>query len=269
MRLRVVCQVVFAALLLCALMIQTGCGGGGGIQNRLTRANNTFFSDDAKVLAIREASGVWLDADHIALFDRDLARIRHIYPYLDSIHAFPPFPMDQLWVSVKKGTPWIATWDTGSTTTGEQKLDALLAKYDAVSIEIAFKSDLLTYDSYYIHFAQAMNVNAMINEFRAASSSFAYVEENNYVGDGDDIKFHVTNGEKIYEFSHGFGNCADGCRQRHFWTLTLSGDGSISLVESGSDLSGDPGWTGRAAVIRETTSGRKAKAVQAHPSTAH
>jgi hypothetical protein len=268
MRLRVVCQVVFAVLTLCTLLIQTGCGGGGGIQNRLTRANNTFFSDDAKVLAIREASGVWLDADQIALFDRDLARIRQIYPYLGPIHTFPPFPMDQVWVAVKKGTPWIATWDSGNTTTGEPKLDALLAKYDAVSIGIAYKSDLLTYDSYYIHFAQSLNVNAMINEFRAASSSFEFVEENNYVGDGDDVKFHVTNGEKIYEFSHGF-DCADGCAKRHFWTITLSGDGSLRLVESGSDLSGDPGWTGRAATIRDTASSRKAKSIQALSAVAH
>jgi hypothetical protein len=233
------------------LALLTSCGGGGSAPTTLTRSNDPGYSRDAQVLASRVADGPWLPSDRMAMFDRDLNRIRTQYPQVADIHAVGDYVLEELIVGVKADAPWLANWQKGTLTTGDVNLDNLLTTYGATSI----RGGTFIFEGhtwFVITFAEALNIRALVPLFLAASSNFTYAEPDGYIGDGDRITFSTTSNTKTYVFSHGWGDCPAGCIERHSWTVTLNYNGSIALEESGPPIPEDGGRAASSAALPPT-----------------
>jgi hypothetical protein len=232
----------FTAVAACAaaLSIFMGCGGGGGggvtSENAINQINKAAFTDDAIVLAQRITSGPWIPTSVTSAFDQDLAKIRVKYAQLKEVHAFPDFVLTDLIVSIKRTSPWLDKWRIGTPLTGDSNVDALLTAYFAKSTEIIWDYEGDT-ELFLVKFGQPLNVNGIVDPFSRASRYIDHAEPNYYGGDGDQLTFQPAGDKKIYAFSHGWGDCQAGCISRHTWTVTLAGDGSMTVVESGSPLS--------------------------------
>src|SRR5262245_12765851 len=88
----------FCLLAFCA----AGCGGSGP---SIPPADETQFSEDALILAAREATGPHIPADAAAQHDRDLTAIRAKYPAVKEVHAFPGFVLTDISVGLKLSAP--------------------------------------------------------------------------------------------------------------------------------------------------------------------
>jgi hypothetical protein len=236
-----------AGVAVAALAIAMGCGGGGGGRSQLnvTRGNAPSFTEDALILAARQADGPWLSADLAGEIDTDIQRIRQQYPQVTDVHALPDFVLNQLIVACETDAAWLPAWRSGTMHTGVAELDALLVEFDCVRVEPL--TPWTESDTFILHFAQPLNTRALEARFEAASPSIRHASDNGIIGDSDRIDLDQSSGKK-YTFSAGWGDCPAGCTGRHYWEFTLNGDGSITLREYGADLSQRD--DGRAAVGR-------------------
>ncbi|HLK60822.1 MAG TPA: hypothetical protein VKU00_29935 [Chthonomonadaceae bacterium] len=230
------------------LMLLYSCGGGGGgtyVTSNITRSNNGNFSTDAKTLAVRIANGPWLSAAKAAMFDTDLAHIRQQYSQVTNIHARGDYTLNDMVIAVDLKAPWRTNWEKGTLTTGDTSLDGILTTYGAASVK-SFLSDNSS-ETFDVTFDTSLNTRALAAIFQAASKNIVYAEADGYIGDGDNITFEQDVNQKKYVFSHGWGDCSAGCIDRHYWTFTLTSDGSLALQESGTPLPPDGGKVAPAA----------------------
>jgi hypothetical protein len=245
------------------LALAAGCGGGAGSTGggtavqMSTRANDGHFSQDARILAARLATGPRLPADKAATFDTDLGLIRAQYPQVANIHTIGDFVLTDLVVGVSQSAPWFASWAQGTLATGDPGLDGVLSTYGAASVRpigVASESQ-----AFVVSFDSSLNIKALAPIVKAANASISYTEQNFYLGDGDRITYQESSGKRIYTLSHGWGDCPGGCISRHFWTFTFGPFSALSLVESGTPIPPDGGRSATPEPPRQTTvsAGRK------------
>jgi hypothetical protein len=222
------------------LAVNVGCGGGGSepAEVVITQANASTFSEDAKLLAAREADGAWISAEDAASFDADLQRIRGQYPIVNTIHARRTYSLTDLMVGIKLTTPWRDGWKSQTLATGDSGVDGVLNGFHAASVTPMQQLD--DHQLFLLRFAQPMHVPACVDPVKSSNVCFVYAGDTGRQGDGDDITFERVGDVKKYTFSHGWGDCSSGCISRHFWQVSLMPEGSMTMVESGDDLSGDP-----------------------------
>lgn len=226
----------------------TGCGGGkttrpGSVASSgpITRANESTVSEDAAILATRQATSAFVSLDAARAIDTDLAAMRALYPAFVSVHARPRFVTKTLLVTIKPAAPWRSKWDASANaastitdtdlTTGEPVLDALLQKYGATRISRTYDSGTDTL--YELRFAQPLNLQTVADELMQSSSTLVSVYPNATIGDGDDIAFtpptHAS-GDKTYVFSKGSGDCPGGCLYRYNQPVVIPANGPIYQI---------------------------------------
>ncbi len=230
-----------AALAALGTIVLAGCGGGGtspapGGSSVVTRSNEPSFSQDAIILALRAADSPFLSANAAAAFDADLKTIREKVPAIVDIRARVNSRPKELMVQVDSSTPWLATWKSGDLSTGDSAVDAVLKKYDAQSVALlADYSSTSGGAAFIITFGQTLSIPLMKDEVKETSAHFVASEENQTIGDGDNIIAEPSDTKK-YTFSRGWGDCPAGCINRHSWEVTLAADGNVTVTESGTPL---------------------------------
>ncbi|GAB4453817.1 MAG: hypothetical protein OHK0029_07370 [Armatimonadaceae bacterium] len=216
-----------------------GCGSGSS--STANRSGNVTrgagYSEDAVILASREASGAWIPAEVAAQRDADLKQIRAKYPNLTEIHARPVAMLNDLLVKVDSDASWTDEWKQGDLALGETGVDPLLREYRATKVKYIFDTQDGAY-WYTLTFDQPLNVQKLTEMFRQAGGDVRYAEPNHLAGDGDNIIFRAENGKRIYDFSKGWGDCPAGCIERRHWVVTIETDGTMTLEETGSELPG-------------------------------
>lgn len=212
-----------------------GCGGGGGGQ--VTRADSTGFSEDAYVLASRVATGPELPAELVAPFEEDLKQIRAKFPRVQDIHLpLPDAVLKDVPLGLKLTAPWLEAWKSGTLTTGDAAVDALLTRHHVT--EVRFQWAYSDHAWFMLKTGQPLNTRAFSALLKDSSPQFLYVESNGIVGDGSRITFEQAENARRYTFSVGWGDCPSGCIYRHSWEFTLVG-GDIQLREFGAPLNPD------------------------------
>ncbi len=252
-----------AGAALCSLFGLAGCSSGGGTTTAfpvpspsatpiagsvISRATENTLTDDAKVLATRQATGAFVSLDQARAFDADLAKIRAAYPGVGEVHARLAYEPKSLLVIVKSTAPWFDKWQTSASapatttdtdlTTGEATLDALLQKYDAT--RTTTYSPTGNEQRFVLRFAAALNMTPVASEFAQSSPNVTAADSNIYAGDGDNIVYSVNSAnEKVYAFSQGYGDCPAGCINRYTRTYTLHTDGTITEQIEGTQPPND------------------------------
>ena len=223
-----------------------GCGGSGGdvvprasatpsvsTGSVVTRATEGNYSRDTLVVAARVSDGILIRTDAADQIESDLKTIRLQYPVLADVHAREDFALNQILVEARSDAPYLNAWRSGTTTTGDASLDTTLANLRIASVELV-SSDL---NYYTLTFDAPLNAPQAASRVEGSSSSIAHSSANATIGDGDNITLSTSGANRVYAFSRGGGDCPAGCTSRHFWTVTITPSGSLSLVESGDDLS--------------------------------
>ncbi len=192
-------------------------------------------SEDAIVLASRQAREPEISSAKAKEIEGDLRNIREEYPRLEEIHARPAFALNEMLVGLTEEASWREGWSEGEVETGNSSLDDLLADYNIEAVKATSPTGgsyppeifLLTFES-------PLNIESLASDIESASKEVRYAEPNRIRGDGDDIvlKQRAKKGSKTYVFSEGSGDCLAGCIERSYWTVTLDKDGGMSLEES-------------------------------------
>ena len=225
------------SIAIAAFAFSSGCGSGGVPKEgaMITRANRSLYSDDAMILAARQATSPWIPADAAAAFDRDLRTIRSRYPVLTAVHARADYVRTDLLIAVSNTAPWLNNWKAGTANTGEARLDALLQEFDVDAVRDAL---LTTADRtwFRVEFAQPLSMDRLADRVRTASPNIPSVEPNAYAGDGDNIVNSSSAGGRVLTFSKGWGDCPSGCIYRHSWEVSIASSGDLSVREFGNPL---------------------------------
>lgn len=141
------------ALLGLSLLLAAGCGGGGGGDAILTRANESSFDPDARILASREVGGYVVPVTTAELLNKTLTEIRAAFPEVKTAHAYTTYDPHTLHFAVAKTAPWASAWKAGTLTTGVAELDVLLTDYHAQQVLFLSEDDdqlwfSLSFDTY-------------------------------------------------------------------------------------------------------------------------
>jgi hypothetical protein len=221
----------------------TGCGSGSstsmndGGSNTIpfvTRSSSGNFSQDALILAARESTDAWIRTDVATERDAELKTIREKFPVTADLHARPDGEMRDTLVSVFKDASWHGDWESGTLTTGNPTLDALLTEYKLAAVSKVLSVNDSTV--FKLTFEHPLNIRHIAARIKDTSDRIKYAEVNGLVGDGNNIAFRLENGQKKYDFSRGWGDCPSGCINRRHWVVTVAADGSMTIEESGTAL---------------------------------
>jgi hypothetical protein len=164
----------------------------------------------------------------------DLKVIRERFPSLQEIAARPEATLDQVLVGLRPTALWRSAWEAGNLATGESAVDDLLTEFRATKVEKIFAAQESAW--FTVTFDQPLNVNLLAERIADLGGDINYAEPNRYAGDGNNITFRREGTNRIYSFSHGWGDCPAGCINRRYWTVTITENGVISVEQSGDEL---------------------------------
>lgn len=121
-----------------------------------------------------------------------------------------------------------AAWGQHQLATGVAAIDNVVDEMHALSW--SFDGELETPSATFIssHAVSATNVASALAGLEGIRVEL--VDTGGVINPSDIVDEGVDdNGERILVFSVGWDDCAVGCRQGHFWSTAISGDGSATL----------------------------------------
>lgn len=214
-------------------------------------ALETRYTEDAARLALRHVN----ETDGAASDDVELSpslvstfynALVHVYgmdhPARDSvvdlyrIHTFPAPATHELIVGVDPARGWVRQWRNGQRLTGNERIDALMEKFDL---------DLERYYSWssghaaVLRSAEPLNIAALAHRF-SGIRGVRYAEPNGFGGDGNDIRAQVVDSGIRLDYSIGFGDCPAGCTGRHTWSFVVDTNGRTTYLGSSGGPAPEP-----------------------------
>ena len=224
------------ALLSGMTLLLSGCGGGGGSSSdkvaAVTRESAAGFSSDALILASKRSTDIRISAAEARRIEDELKTIREQVPAVRDIHTVAEYDLYSLIATVKPGTPWISQWRNGVSTTGEEKINAVLAGASLTNVRSLGDSGAGG-THFILTFKDPIHIPALLQQLQKTSDSWESLSKNYTSGDGNLIGLQDKEGARLYAFSLGWGDCSAGCISRHIWQIMLNSDGSVAVKESG------------------------------------
>jgi len=161
---------------------------------------------EAEILALESNGDLLPDPVLVAQIDADLQLIRDAIPILRQITAVAPWVPGEILLGLTPDA--YERFRAGEHET----LQALNEQYGL--LEVHWWDAL---NACHLTFGQPYHPVALSIEY-AAIEGVRYVEPNYMMGDGPDIRRHVT-GE--YTFRYAWGDCPSGCLQEHIWRVSV------------------------------------------------
>jgi hypothetical protein len=231
---------LLAVLLLCA----AGCGDSSGLALDAVGSlgdaapeidagpkGDGWRLESAKLLALREQPGLYLDEERAEVIDSLLARAKEVAidaegVALEHIFARPVYYMDQMYLQ-SYDEEMQAGWESGMIETGDPALDLLLQSLEPSRIEPA------AFGSVTLWFARWVDIEAL--EARFAEFGFLYSSPVCHCIDGDDIELTDGEAEARFRFHRKWGDCFVGCWGDHWWDVLVPHDPDLpaELVDEG------------------------------------
>jgi len=176
-----------------------------------------------------EVSGVMLPPKRLSSrLQEHLKSIRKIFPDMERVVHRPKFIPGELILA---------------PITSLEEQEAIVHKingsrYGPVVLDI--KKDSKDRATYHLVFTKPFHPTRLV-ERMASELSVENVEENFVTGEGDEISYHATAPTYYtYVFKKGWGDCASGCVNKHYWQYTVAPSEETLTVklekEYGSDL---------------------------------
>jgi hypothetical protein len=190
-----------------------------------------WFLESAKILALREQPGLYLDEERARVIDGLIARAKQVDIdaegiVFENIFARPPYTMDQinLWSS---DPAMYGAWERGVIETGNKELDALLQSLAPTKVEPV--------TSYLVELWFARWVD--IDELIARLEDFSFLDAYSvcHCMDGDDIELVEEENQARLTFHLRWDDCFSGCLKDHWWEIVVPHDADLpaELVDEG------------------------------------
>jgi len=231
-------------LLSASLLLAFGCGDdigvvfdGGVGPNDASAAidagpkGDRWFQESAKILALREQPGLYLDEERATEIDGLIARAKEIDidaegVVFENIFARPLYMMDQMYLQ-STDPSMQAAWERGQIETGNKELDALLLSLRPTKVEKA------PFDLVLLWFARWVDIEEL--ESRFAEFSFMYSSPVCHCMDGDDIELLEEENQARLTFHLKWDDCQAGCLNDHWWEIVVPHDPDLpaQLVDEG------------------------------------
>lgn len=231
-------------LLALPLIIPSGCGddidvssdGGAGRADATPAVDagpkgDRWFLESARILALREQPGLYLDDERAREIDDLIARAKRVDIdaegiIFENIFARPPYMMDQinLWSS---DPDMHGAWERGVIETGNKELDALLRSLEPTKVGPV--------TSYLVELWFARWVD--IDELVARLEEFSFLDAYSvcHCMDGDDIELVEEENQARLTFHFKWEDCYSGCLNDHWWEIAVPHDPELpaQLVDEG------------------------------------
>lgn len=226
------------------MLVTTGCGDDADVSLDGGRApadgqhdvdagpkGDRWFQESAKILALREQPGLYLDEERTAEIDELLVRANAIDIEAEgvvfmNIFARSPYRMDQinLWSS---DDAILTAWERGEVATGDNELDALLSSLAPSRIEPA------PLDLVQLWFARWVDIDELV----ARLEQFDHIDAYSVCTcmDGDDIELVEEGDRARLTFHFRWDDCFSGCLKDHWWEIVVPHDPDLpaELVDEG------------------------------------
>lgn len=150
------------------------------------------------------------------------------------VHALTPPDPRGFEVSVDTAAAWIDAWREGTTQTGNDEVDNLLAQFDLSLFEY-HELENSSIARAYLRSDYAINVYAVARLFEEIEDIEGSGTE--IAGDGSDMTVLFFDDHLRYTLEYGYGDCPSGCTNRHKWNFRVFEDGSVEFIgEQGDPL---------------------------------
>ena len=116
------------------------------------------------------------------------------------VHTFPYVSFYRLVIGLDTSYSWTKKWISGFTTTGNDTIDSLMAKYE---LEL---SGIIVHRFAVLYTKMCLNMLALGNKFTQISGVTS-AEPDGAGGSGDDIEAYLESENKRYIYSIGWGDC--------------------------------------------------------------
>ena len=190
-----------------------------------------WFLESARILALREQPGLYLDDERAREIDDLITRAKQIDIdaegiIFENIFARPPYMMDQinLWSS---DPDMYGAWERGVIETGNKELDALLQSLEPTKVGPV--------TSYLVELWFARWVD--IDELVARLEEFSFLDAYSvcHCMDGDDIELVEEEEQARLTFHLKWDDCEAGCLKDHWWEIVVPHDPELpaELVDEG------------------------------------
>jgi hypothetical protein len=176
---------------------------------------------EAEYLAIEQTGQLTPPQELSDLFESDITSIRSAYPEVADIHVHPQ------WVPGEVGVD-MTRMAYEQFKAGE--FDGFNSLFESLGTpEVSLRGEHPAFiPGLWLSFNKVYHGRRLADLFRGFEGVTA-AYPNGVFGGADDID---VLGERVYEFSHGFGDCPAGCMGRTRWRFRVSDSGvqNISLV---------------------------------------
>ena len=167
--------------------------------------------------------------DLLNIYNKSFAISNSFFENFSSIHTFDAYTLYRVIAAVDTNKVWVEEWLNGNNITGITGIDSLLKNYDT---EVIFNTEFFGYYHFTLKTKAPLNYLALQRKLEK-TGEFHYVEPDVIIGGGSYIAF-VGDGNKIYQYTLGWGDCPSGCIYYHYWKIKVT-DKEITLLEEGGD----------------------------------
>jgi hypothetical protein len=125
---------ILCFLALAGALFLPGCGGRGSGEDYVTTRSEANLDRDALLLAARDVEGYVVPLQIVQSRQSELAAARAAFPEFATTHATATYNGHELHFAVSNDAPWLASWKSGTLTTGVREIDDILQQYNAKSV---------------------------------------------------------------------------------------------------------------------------------------
>jgi hypothetical protein len=155
---------------------------------------------------------------------------------LYDIHTWPDPEMNRLIVTADSTTIWMQAWRQGFVSTGHTGIDSLMDMYGLEVVEYTRGSSKLSTHTATLLSHRRRNIASLGLLFQAIEGIDS-ASPDGPMGDGPDINVWPGENTWLVDYSLGWGDCLNGCINRHTWSFTVSFDGDVGQQSSsGPDI---------------------------------
>lgn len=175
---------------------------------------------EAEYLAIEKTGLLAPPQDLADLYEADIASIRSAFPVVAPIYVFPLWRPGDVLVDMTRNA--YDDFKAGAF----HGFDSLFASLGPPAVGLRGEHPAFT-PGLYLAFNEVYHGQRLADLFAGVDGVTAAYPNGSF-GDGDDI--NVREG-RVYEFSHGFGDCPAGCIGRIRWRFRVSDVGVQAVPE--------------------------------------
>lgn len=127
-----------------------------------------------------------------------------------------------LYVNVSDTTSWRSNWQNGQIQTNVAEIDSFFNRY-------GFELDGTLGSTFRISTTGNYNMNPIVDTIETFAG-VVFSDVKSHIGGGDRISYRTQNGNRIFEFTKGWGDCPAGCILWYSWSFSVDENCNVTFL---------------------------------------